>query len=305
MFFMGERVRVRGRDQYVFYVSYSSIFPPYPNPLPHKKHGGEGIGACRSIIMPNIALQVEYSGTHYHGFQRQPTVITVQSCLEKAISQVANQPIKISCAGRTDAGVHATAQMINFQTTAERPLHAWIAGTNSFLPPDIAVKNAWEMPEEFHARFSAIHRSYRYIILNTPQRSGIWADRVVHYPSKLNHEKMHQAAQYLLGEQDFLAFRGSMCQANTTRRCVNYCNVQRDNDHLYIDIQANAFLLHMVRNIVGTLIPIGREQQPPEWIKEVQASGNRQYAGITMPPQGLYLCGVGYISLHINKLPRQ
>lgn len=249
--------------------------------------------------MPNIALQVEYSGTHYHGFQRQPDVITVQSCLESAISQVAGESVTTFCAGRTDAGVHATAQIINFNTEAKRSLYAWILGCNRYLPADIAIKNVWEMPDDFHARFSAVRRTYRYIILNKPQRSALWTERVVHYPRALNVEKMYEAAQYLLGEQDFVAFRGSECQANSTYRCVYFCNVTRNRDYIYVDIQANAFLLHMVRNIVGTLMLVGIEQQTPEWIKTVLASGNRQYAGITMPAHGLYLCGVKYIKPYI------
>lgn len=245
--------------------------------------------------MVNIALQVEYHGTRYHGFQRQTNLLTIQSELETALSKVADEEIIIHCAGRTDAGVHATAQIINFNTKAKRPPHAWIIGTNNYLPHDIAIKNYWEVPNDFHARYSAISRAYRYIILNTRARSAVHANQVTHYPQHiLNEKKMHQAAQYLLGEQNFVAFRGAECQAKTTFRNVHYCNVHRENDFIYIDIQANAFLLHMVRNIVGTLIPIGREQKPPEWIKTVLKTNNRQYAGVTMPPQGLYLCGVGY-----------
>ena len=245
----------------------------------------------------NIALHIEYNGSAYHGFQRQVShLATIQATLETALSQIADAPIKVICAGRTDAGVHATAQMINFHTPTSRALKAWTLGVNQCLPNDIAVRDVKEMPEEFHARYTAVARTYRYIINNHPIRHGLWAQQNTHFPMPLDAQSMQQAANYLVGEHDFSAFRGIDCQARTPVRNVEFCRVQRVDDFIYIDIQANAFLHHMVRNIVGTLVIVGRHLQPAEWVKEVLASRQRRQAGITMPAQGLYLAGVYYPS---------
>jgi tRNA pseudouridine38-40 synthase len=244
--------------------------------------------------MPNIALQIEYNGTAYHGYQCQEGLATIQACLEHAISKIADEPIKVLGTGRTDAGVHATAQIINFHTEAERTPRAWSVGVNSYLPRDIAVRQVWEVPETFHARYSAINRSYRYVLNNHRLRGGLWSDHEVHYPVPLNHELMQQGADYLVGEHDFTALRDSQCQARTTLRRVEYCRVSRQQEYIFLDIQANAFLHHMVRNTMGTLIVIGRGFQPPEWIPVLLNSKDRRLAGMTMPPQGLCLTGVNY-----------
>ncbi len=242
--------------------------------------------------MLNIALHIEYDGTAYHGFQRQQGLASVQACLESAISQVANEPIQIHCAGRTDAGVHATAQVVNFQTQAVRDLRAWSVGVNRYLPADIAVRQAFSVAETFHARYSAMSRSYRYIIYNHSLRAVLRAG--VHYPMPLNQELMQLGANNLLGEHDFSAFRDADCQAKTTVRHLQFCRITRHRDHIYIDIQANAFLHHMVRNIVGTLILFGRGLRPPEWMQTVLASRDRKCAGMTFPAKGLFLTGVNY-----------
>jgi tRNA pseudouridine38-40 synthase len=244
--------------------------------------------------MFNIVLHIEYNGTAYHGFQRQTELPTIQRCLEDVVSQVADTPISINCAGRTDAGVHATAQVINFLTSVSRPLRAWSLGVNQYLPSDIAVRHVMEMPEDFHPRFSAVSRTYRYIINNHPLRHGLWNTLTAHTPISLDADLMQQAASYLLGEHDFSAFRGAGCQANHPIRTVEFCNISRKQDFIIIDIKANAFLHHMVRNIVGSLAVVGKGAEPPEWINNILLGKDRRDAGMMMPAQGLYLVGVEY-----------
>lgn len=274
-----------------------------PFPLPSGKGSSKNI--YLNPIMFNIALHIEYDGTAYHGFQRQTGLDTIQERLENAISQIANEPVQITCAGRTDAGVHATAQVINFHTQFQRDLRAWSVGVNRYLPNDIAVRRAFVVPAEFHARYSAIYRSYRYIINNHPLRKALGLG--VHYPIPLDHVQMQQAANYLLGEHDFSAFRDADCQALTTLRKITFCKIQRVQENIYIDIQANAFLHHMVRNIVGTLVLIGRGRQPPIWMQQVLHSKDRRQAGATLAAKGLFLTGVGYAApfhhLTITTLP--
>lgn len=243
----------------------------------------------------HIALGIEYNGKNYCGFQRQNEVISVQGELEKALSKIAAAPIETFCAGRTDAGVHATGQVINFITDSIRGMQAWIIGTNSQLPPDISVKWAVEVPEDFHSRFSATARRYRYVILNDRSRPGIMNGLVSHYYNAILDENlMHQAAQCLIGEHDFTSFRGAGCQSRTPMRNVHAVSVTRNGAFVTVDITANAFLLHMVRNIVGSLIEIGYKRKPVEWMKEVFEAKNRNLAGPTAQPDGLYLVDVTY-----------
>ncbi|RLV58712.1 tRNA pseudouridine(38-40) synthase TruA [Parashewanella curva] len=241
-----------------------------------------------------IALGVEYDGSAYFGWQRQKEVDSVQAQLEKALSFIANETIELQCAGRTDAGVHGTGQVVHFDTNAERPLKAWSMGVNANLPDNIAVRWAKEVDEDFHARFSATARRYRYIIYNHKLRPGILRHGVSHYHGDIDEKKMHQAAQALLGEQDFTSFRAIQCQSNTPFRNVHHVRVTRQGNYVIVDIAANAFLHHMVRNIVGSLIEIGLGNQPLDWMATLLALKDRNQAAPTAKAGGLYLIDVTY-----------
>lgn len=241
-----------------------------------------------------IALGVEYDGHDYHGWQAQKNLATVQGCLEQALSIVADQPILTFCAGRTDAGVHAVGQVVHFVTDAHRPLRAWVFGVNSHLPSSIAVRWAHEVDDDFHARFSATARRYRYVIYNYPSRPALLRSRVTWCFDTLNAERMHHAGQYLLGELDFSSFRSSECESLSPMREVKSLTVQRANDVITIDIEANAFLHHMVRNIVGVLLRVGSGLKKPEWVHEVLMAKDRRQAAETAHASGLYLMKVTY-----------
>jgi tRNA pseudouridine38-40 synthase len=241
-----------------------------------------------------VALGIEYDGSRYFGWQRQAEVDSVQAQLEAALAKVANEPIAIQCAGRTDAGVHATGQVVHFETNAIRKQSAWTLGANVNLPDDIAVRWAKEVDDQFHARFSATARRYRYMIYNHQFRPGILRAGVSHYPGEIDEHKMHQAAQYLVGEQDFTSFRAVQCQSNTPFRCVHEVNVTRQGMYICVDIKANAFLHHMVRNIVGSLLEVGYGRQEISWIKVLLGLKDRTQAAATAKPNGLYLVDVTY-----------
>jgi tRNA pseudouridine38-40 synthase len=241
-----------------------------------------------------IALGVEYDGTNYYGWQRQDNVSTIQEKIEIALSQVAAQLINVTCAGRTDAGVHALGQVIHFDTESCRSDQAWILGTNSNLPKDIRILWARHVSPDFHARYSAIARQYRYIIYNNKVASAILRHRAMWVPFALDEKAMQISGQYLIGEHDFSSFRGSQCQSKSTKRNVMSLVVMRSSGMITIDIKANAFLLHMVRNIVGVLIKVGKGEKEPRWVKEVLEARDRKAAAVTVPAQGLYLVGVDY-----------
>ncbi len=241
-----------------------------------------------------IALGIEYDGHLFYGWQTQTGLQTIQGCLEKALTQVADQPIQLFCAGRTDAGVHATGQVAHFDTPAIRKMRAWILGTNTNLPPQIAVRWAEEVDEHFHARYSALSRRYRYIIHNQSTRSAILAARVTWYYHLLNIERMQQAAKYLIGEHDFSSFRSAECESKTPMRNVHEIIITRHQDFVVIEIEANAFLHHMVRNIVGVLMEVGIGAQSPDWIHDVLLAKDRKMAAETAPAAGLYLTQVRY-----------
>lgn len=241
-----------------------------------------------------IALVVEYDGSQYHGWQAQVGLHTIQQAVEFALSKVADCSISIVCAGRTDTGVHATNQVIHFDCEKERSIRAWIHGANSFLPKDICVKWGKEVPETFHARYSAISRRYRYIIYNGAIRPGLLRSNVAWQYRQLDHRLMQQGGQILLGEQDFTSFRSVECQSNTPMRNIHQLQVTRHGDLVVLDITANAFLHHMVRNIAGVLIAVGSGKHPVTWVDDVLKAKDRKLGAETAPPYGLYLVHVAY-----------
>lgn len=245
-----------------------------------------------------IALGIEYDGSQFSGWQQQQNLKTVQGSLEAAISKVANEKIELFCAGRTDAGVHATGQIIHFDTNANRPMRAWVEGVNTYLQSTISVQWAQPVENNFHARFSATARRYRYVIYNHSSRPAILHAKVSWYFQKLDAPQMHEAALCLVGEHDFSSFRSSQCESPTAMRHVKEISVTQKNHFIIIEIEANAFLHHMVRNIVGSLLPIGAGIKTTEWLKEVFAVRDRKLAGETAKPDGLYLINVKYPEIY-------
>ncbi len=243
-----------------------------------------------------VALALSYDGSRYYGWQsqRKPNVPTVQESLESTLSAIAAAPVTVQCAGRTDRGVHASHQLVSFETPAARSEKAWVMGGNTQLPDGIAIHWARPVEDSFHARFSATARRYRYIILNTPSRPAVLADGVTWYRNPLNTELMHSEAQCLLGERDFTSFRAVACQSNTPMRNVHFVTVSRQRNMVIIDIQANAFLYHMVRNIAGVLMAVGSGAEAPGWTRDVLLAKDRAAAAVTAPPKGLYLVDVSY-----------
>lgn len=241
-----------------------------------------------------IALVIEYDGSGFCGWQAQTGVRTVQAVVEAGLSRVADHPVRLHCAGRTDTGVHATAQVAHFDTDAVREMRSWILGTNANLPADVRVLEARPVAEDFHARFRAVSRQYRYVICNRPVRPAILRDRVAWVHQDLDVPRMQAAATCLVGEHDFSSFRALACQAKHPVRTLHRLQVSRSGEFLYIDVLANGFLHHMVRNIAGTLMAVGRGDRPVEWVAEVLAARDRTVAGVTAPPGGLYLVAVGY-----------
>ncbi|WP_354443458.1 tRNA pseudouridine(38-40) synthase TruA [Marinobacter sp. MBR-99] len=242
-----------------------------------------------------VAIAFEYDGRGFHGWQLQKSgVRSVESELAKAVSRVADHPVDLVCAGRTDARVHASFQVAHFDTSSVRNLRSWVMGMNTALPDDISVHWAGNGVADFHARFSAVYRRYRYVILNRPVRPGIQRGQVSWTFRPLEVSSMHRAAQALVGEHDFSSFRAAGCQSRTPVRYLERISVTRKGDYVVIDVQANAFLHHMVRNIAGALMAVGAGKQPESWIGEVLSSRDRKLAGVTAPPDGLYLVDVGY-----------
>jgi tRNA pseudouridine38-40 synthase len=244
--------------------------------------------------MPRYAVGVEYDGSQFHGFQLQPSLATVQGALEQAFTQVAAEPVVCVAAGRTDAGVHAVGQVVHFDTTASRNERAWRLGSNSNLPAAVSVAWVREVPSHFHARYSARARSYRYSIFNRESRSALVARRATWLHKPLDASLMHSVAQGLLGEHDFSAFRAIECQAKSPLRNLTHIAVARRDDWVTLDVTANAFLHHMVRNIAGLLIAIGVGDSPPDRVASVLASKDRKANAATAPADGLYLVAVDY-----------
>ena len=241
-----------------------------------------------------IALGISYQGTAYHGWQSQVGLSCIQTHLEQALSQVADHPIVLSCAGRTDKGVHALGQVVHFDTMAQRSQHAWLLGCNSLLPADMRINWVQVVDSAFHARFSATARRYQYMIYNHRLKSALWNQYTSHCYYPLNEERMQSAAQNLIGEHDFSSFRAASCQAKNARREMQHIKVVREGCYVIIDIQANAFLHHMVRNISAVLMTIGAGKKPITWAKEVLLAKDRKAADVTASPNGLYLVQVFY-----------
>lgn len=241
-----------------------------------------------------IACGIEYDGQPFYGFQVQIQEPTVQSCLEQAISKVANHPVKINCAGRTDTGVSASHQVIHFETDANRTTHQWTLGINTALHNGIVVLWVKFVDDNFHARFTATSRSYEYHILNRKVRPAINRYHLTWVLQPLDHDAMHEAVQYLLGTHDFSAFRSSRCQANHPERTMIQALVMRQDDEIICKFKANGFLHHMIRNIMGTLIKVGKGERPVKWVQEVLKSKDRTQAGMTAAPNGLTFSNVTY-----------
>ena len=241
-----------------------------------------------------IALGIEYDGSSFSGWQSQPDRPTVQDALQQALSQIAGAAIAVTAAGRTDTGVHGLEQVVHFDVQADRPLSAWVRGVNALLPKSVVVCWAHAVPDEFHARFSAHGRSYRYLLLNRSMRPAIQAGKVGWFHAPLDVAAMQAAAQYLMGEHDFSAFRAAECQAKSPVKTLTQLDIRRDGDMIVFDVSAGAFLHHMVRNIVGCLIYVGKGKYPPDWLREVLESRERRLAAPTFAPDGLYLRRIKY-----------
>jgi tRNA pseudouridine38-40 synthase len=241
-----------------------------------------------------IALGIEYDGSRFLGWQTQPGGGTVQDALEAALSGIAAQTVTVTCAGRTDRGVHALAQVVHFDTGAERPDSAWVRGVNALLPESMAVLWSCVVPEDFHARYSARMRAYRYVLLNRAVRPALAARHAGWFHAPLDVEAMREAAAALCGEHDFSAFRSAECQAKSPVRTLHSLSIDRHGERIDFVLSANAFLHHMVRNLVGTLVYVGKGKHPPRWAKEVLQSRDRSLAAPTFAAEGLYLEKVEY-----------
>lgn len=241
-----------------------------------------------------IALGISYQGSAYHGWQSQTGLACIQTYVEQAISQVADHPIALSCAGRTDKGVHAIGQVVHFDTTSSRSHPAWLLGCNRYLPKDIRINWVQEVEGSFHSRFSALARCYQYIIYNHRLKNALWNQYTSHCVYPLNENSMQSAALHLIGEHDFSSFRAASCQARNACREIQHLRIKRQGCYVIIDIQANAFLHHMVRNISAVLMTIGAGKKPIDWAKEVLSARDRKAADVTATANGLYLTKVCY-----------
>jgi len=247
-----------------------------------------------TVFSRRVAAILEYDGTEYAGWQSQEHSISIQDAVQEALSFVAGHPVIAICAGRTDSGVHASGQVIHFDTDAVRTARAWVLGANTRLSPDIALQWAGEVTRGFHARHKAIRRIYRYCILNRSERSALHRSRAAWIHRPLDVSAMHAAAQALIGEHDFSAFRSMECQSKTAVRRVERVDVSREGDYVWLEFAANAYLHHMVRNIVGTLLKVQGDADPAAAMAQVLAARERRLAGATAPAAGLYLWRVEY-----------
>lgn len=241
-----------------------------------------------------FALGIEYDGRGWQGWQHQPGGGTLQDELEHALAQIASAPVATVCAGRTDTGVHALQQVVHFETAVERPLSAWVRGVNSHLAASMAVRWVQPVADDFHARFRAVARRYRYLLLNRPQRTGLWAGRVGWQHRPLDLVRMQAAAACLTGEHDFSSFRAAQCQARSPVRMLYEARIRQRGQMFIFDFAANAFLHHMIRNLVGSLVAVGKGEYPVDWLAELLAARDRRQAAPTFAPDGLYFVGPSY-----------
>ena len=250
-----------------------------------------------------LAIAIEFLGTHYRGWQRQQEVLGVQEAVEAAISKVANEPVEVVAAGRTDAGVHASNMIAHFVTHAYRPAHNWLRGVNSLLPDDIALRWVQPMPDDFHARFKAISRRYRYVTLNQPQRPAILNHQVTHIHEPLDLAAMQLAAADIVGTHDFSSYRAAACQSNQPVRTIRHANLFQHGAFIVFDIQADGFLHHMVRNLMGTLFAIGKHELQPADFRHILAKKDRTIAPPTASGDGLYFINAYYPEAYQQLLP--
>lgn len=244
--------------------------------------------------MTRIAFGISYDGSAYFGWQDQENLPSIQGALTQAVSQVANHPVSIICAGRTDKGVHALEQIVHFDTTANRSLRSWVLGTNTHLPPDIRVQWARNVDSNFHARYSALARRYRYVIYNHAVASPLLFNKVTWCHQNVDEKRMSAAAHYLVGEHDFSSYRAVECQAHSPIRTIYELTVTREGRFVFIDVEANGFLHHMVRNIAGVFLEIAEAKREAIWAQEVLHARDRTLGGITAPAQGLYFVRARY-----------
>jgi tRNA pseudouridine38-40 synthase len=244
--------------------------------------------------MARIALGIEYDGSRFLGWQTQPGGGAVQDALQASLASIAGAPVEITAAGRTDRGVHARLQVAHFDTDAKRPESAWVRGVNALLPDAVAVLWSRVVADDFHARYSALSRTYRYELLNRPVRPALRAHSLGWFHQPLDVAQMRAAAARLVGEHDFSAFRSSECQAKSPIRTIHSLEIEERSQTFHFVIRANAFLHHMVRNLVGTLVYVGKGKHPPQWVSELLESRNRAKAAPTFGPQGLYLETIEY-----------
>lgn len=241
-----------------------------------------------------FAAGIEYAGTAYAGWQRQTSAPSVQAEVERALGFVADHPVKVVCAGRTDTGVHALGQVIHFDTAAVRPLRGWLFGANTRLPQDIALRWIVPVADDFSARYAALARTYRYVILNSPTRSPLLSGRACLWHAPLDAGRMHAALQALVGQHDYSAFRAAECQSHSPVRRLERIEARRHGAFIVLTVTANAFLHHMVRNIAGSALAVGEGARPVDWLGAVLAGRDRAVAGMTAPAGGLYLAAVRY-----------
>ena len=241
-----------------------------------------------------IAIGIEYNGSSFHGWQQQPDRDTVQGAIETAVSEIACHPVSVVAAGRTDAGVHALQQVAHFDTTADRPQQAWIRGVNSQLPKSIAIRWARPVDVDFHSRFAAVARSYRYVIFNNPVRPALQHSRVGWFHRRLDIDAINAGLSNLTGEHDFSTFRSSECQAKSPVKTLHEAVATRHADYVVLDFRGSGFLHHMVRNIIGSMLWVGQGKMPPEWIGMLLAARDRTIAAPTIAPDGLYFVGAEY-----------
>ncbi len=244
--------------------------------------------------MPRLALTLAYDGSRFNGWQTQPGGEAAQDVLERALAAIAGQPVATICAGRTDAGVHALRQVVHFDAVAERPLSAWVRGVNSHLPEGIAVRSATPVADEFHARYGAARRRYRYLLYRSPVRHPLLSRRAGWTFRDPEVARMREAAALVVGEHDFSAFRSSECQAASPVRTLEELSLQERGAFVLFTFTGNAFLHHMIRNLMGALVAIGEGRRPPEWIGELLAGRDRREAPATFAPDGLYFDGAQY-----------